>query len=242
MTRIMMTRIGSKVRAWSAPVLGTVMLIIGIVLAIGGGWLIALGGSFYYSPVGIGLVITGVLIFQRRMEGALLYLLIFLATLIWAWWEVGTNGWALVPRLVGPAALLVLAIAVSPTLRLRRFAPAFVAASVCLLAITVVMFAAPHLGTAKAATTPIPPPSLAMNDPAPLHAGQDWPAYGGSYSARRYSPLKEINRDNVASLKRVWDFHSGDLPVGNTKNTYGAENTPLKVGDSLLSARLRTSS
>jgi quinoprotein glucose dehydrogenase len=37
----------------------------------------------------------------------------------------------------------------------------------------------------------------------------------------------------VASLKRVWDFHTGDLPVRNTKGTYGAENTPLKVGDSL---------
>ena len=72
MTRIMMTRMGSKVRAWSAPVLGAVMLIIGIALAIGGGWLIALGGSFYYLPVGIGLIISGVLIFQKRMEGALL--------------------------------------------------------------------------------------------------------------------------------------------------------------------------
>jgi quinoprotein glucose dehydrogenase len=95
----MMTRIRSKAEAWSAPVLGAVMLIIGIVLAIGGGWLIASGGSFYYLPVGISLIVAGVLLWQQRFEGAFLYLLIFFATLIWAWWEVGTNGWALVPRL-----------------------------------------------------------------------------------------------------------------------------------------------
>lgn len=127
----MITRIRSTAETCSAPVLGAVMLIIGIVLAIGGGWLIALGGSFYYLPAGIGLIVAGGLLILRRLEGAILYLLVFLATLIWAWWEVGTNGWALVPRLVGPAVLLVLALAVSPTFAFARFAPAFVVASVC---------------------------------------------------------------------------------------------------------------
>ncbi|WP_312017182.1 hypothetical protein [Bradyrhizobium jicamae] len=89
------------------------------------------------------------------------------------------------------------------------------------------------MGTAKAATTAVPPPSAAATDAAPLHTGDDWSAYGGSTSARRYSPLKEINRGNVASLEKVWDIHTGDLPVKNTKNTYGAENTPLRIGDTL---------
>jgi quinoprotein glucose dehydrogenase len=228
-----MTRIRSIVKTWSAPVLGTMMAIMGLVLAIGGGWLIALGGSFYYLLAGIGLIVSGVMIFQKQMEGALLYLLVFLATLVWAGWEVGTNGWALVPRLVGPAILLILTLTVSPTLRRRRLAPSFITASLCLLAATGLMFAAPQIRTAKAVTSPVPPPALAVNDVSPLRTGQDWPAYGGSFSARRYSPLKEINRDNVASLKRVWDFHTGDLPVRNTRHTYGSENTPLKVGDTL---------
>lgn len=153
-----MTRIRSIVKTWSAPVLGTVMAIIGLVLAIGGGWLIALGGSFYYLLAGIGLIVSGVMIFQKRMEGALLYLLVFLATLVWAGWEVGTNGWALVPRLVGPAILLILTLAVSPTLRRRRLAPSFITASLCLLAATGLMFAAPQISTAKAVTSPVPPP------------------------------------------------------------------------------------
>ena len=55
--------------------------------ACGRRWLAdSLGGSFYYLPVGIGLIISGVLLWLRQFEGALLYLLIFLATLIWAWW------------------------------------------------------------------------------------------------------------------------------------------------------------
>ena len=104
------------------------MAVIGLVLLVGGGWLIALGGSFYYLVAGIGLIVSGTLISQRRMEGALLYLLVFLATLLWAWWEVGTNGWELVARLVGPAILLVLALAVSPTLFRHRYTPAFAVA------------------------------------------------------------------------------------------------------------------
>src|SRR6185437_10565676 len=228
-----MARIRSSLATWSAPVLGTIMVIVGIVLAVGGGRLISLGGSFYYLPVGIGLIISGVLLWLRRFEGALLYLLIFLATLIWAGWEVGSNGWALVPRLVGPAVLLVFTLAVSPMLRRHQYLPAFAVASICLLAITVVVFAAPHFESAQAAATPVPPVTLAVNDPSPIQTGADWPAYGGSYSARRYSPLKQINRDNVGSLTRVWDIHTGDMPVKNTKNTYGAENTPLKVGDTL---------
>jgi glucose dehydrogenase len=31
------------------------MVIIGTVLAIGGGWLVSLGGAFYYLPIGIAI-------------------------------------------------------------------------------------------------------------------------------------------------------------------------------------------
>jgi quinoprotein glucose dehydrogenase len=217
------------------------MLICGLVIAIGGGWLIALGGSFYYLPAGLGLLLSGVLLMARRAEGALAYLVVFLATLIWAWWEVGTDGWALVPRLIGPAVLLVLTLAVSGTLApARRFGDrrgymrSFAAASICLLAATAALFVAPHVGTARAATSAVPPSgTMSMNDPSPLQTGADWPAYGGSFSARRYSPLAQINRDNVAHLQRVWHIHTGDLPTRSTKGTYGAENTPLKIGDTL---------
>lgn len=236
-----MRRTTSTLARWAGPTLGSIMIVAGLVLSIGGAWLIALGGSDYYLPAGIGLIISGYLLVRRRIEGAILYLLIFLATIVWAWWEVGTDGWALVPRVVGPAVLLVLALAVSPTLvagrslsRQRFVAPAFTAASMCLLIATAALFMAGHLSQAQAAMSPVPPPaSLSMNDPSPLKSGKDWPAYGGTFSARRYSPLDQITPENVGSLKRVWDFHTGDLPTSRTKGTYGDENTPLKVNDTL---------
>ena len=40
----------------------------------------------------------------------------------------------------------------------------------------------------------------------------------------RYSPLKQINRDNVAKLEKVWTFHTGDLPDKPAKGKYSPEN------------------
>jgi quinoprotein glucose dehydrogenase len=80
----------------------------------------------------------------------------------------------------------------------------------------------------------LPAEHMAMADPALMQPGQDWPAYGGSYSARRYSPLAQITTDNVGKLRRAWMIHTGDLPSSPMiRNTYGAENTPLKIGGSL---------
>jgi len=67
-----------------------------------------------------------------------------------------------------------------------------------------------------------------------LEAGADWPAYGGTYEGRRYSPLGQINRDNVKDLEQVWQFRTGDMPSDGAEGKYSPENTPLKVGDSLF--------
>lgn len=63
--------------------------------------------------------------------------------------------------------------------------------------------------------------------------GEDWPVYGGSERAQRYSPLDQITTDNVGSLKQVWSFHTSDLPSDETDGKYSPENTPLKIGDKL---------
>ena len=83
------------------------MALIGVVLSIGGIWLAALGGSAYYFIAGIGLIASGVLLARRRLAGAWLYCAVFVGTLIWAFAEVGTDNWALVPRVIAPLALLI---------------------------------------------------------------------------------------------------------------------------------------
>lgn len=91
--------------------------------------------------------------------------------------------------------------------------------------------------TAPAATEPAAPvePSIAPRPVAePLEVGANWPAYGGTYEAARYSPLDQITPDNVGQLERAWEFNTGDLPSEAAEGKYSPENTPLKVGDNLL--------
>jgi quinoprotein glucose dehydrogenase len=40
--------------------------------------------------------------------------------------------------------------------------------------------------------------------------GTDWTAYGKDALGSRYSPLAEINRENVSSLTAAWTFHTGE--------------------------------
>src|SRR5678815_1464645 len=64
--------------------------------------------------------------------------------------------------------------------------------------------------------------------------GQDWPAYGGDAGGSRHSPLKEINRSNVAKLKTAWTYHTGDVSDGADYPVRSAfEATPLMIDDTL---------
>jgi len=221
---------------WAVIVLGAVLAVIGIVLGVGGIWLAVLGGSFYYLLAGVGLLISGALMILERAAGVWLYAVIYLATAVWAFWEVGLNGWALVPRLLGPTVLLVLVVLATP--RLRPFhhsgRTAIQAAVVCICIAAASSFVISFIRQSNASSSALPAANTAeMSDPSPAKTGNDWPVYGGSTAARRYSPLDQINRDNVAKLARAWTFHTGDLPSEAAQNTYGAENTPLKVGDLL---------
>ncbi len=57
---------------------------------------------------------------------------------------------------------------------------------------------------------------------APAQNDRDWPVYGGGKSGQRYSPLTQINRDNVKQLKLAWTYDTGE--------TAGLQTHPLIVG------------
>ncbi|NJN52604.1 MAG: hypothetical protein HC809_13465, partial [Gammaproteobacteria bacterium] len=78
--------------------IGLVLLVLGIRLA-------GLGGSLYYAIGGLVLLVCGVMAFRGDRRAAPLYGGFFLATLVWAIYEVGLDAWALVPRLAFFAAL-----------------------------------------------------------------------------------------------------------------------------------------
>src|SRR5262245_35216887 len=41
----------------------------------------------------------------------------------------------------------------------------------------------------------------------------DWPAYGRDPGGSRYSPLAQINRENVSNLKIAWTYRTGAAEV-----------------------------
>ncbi|OWU84082.1 glucose dehydrogenase [Oceanicola sp. 22II-s10i] len=103
--------------SWGVKILGWVCVLFGAVILAGGVWLILLGGSWYYGLAGLGLAATGILLNRYMMEAVWLYLVVWVGTVAWAWWEVGTNWWAEVPRLVAPTLILVLVLLCIPALR-----------------------------------------------------------------------------------------------------------------------------
>ena len=114
-------------------VLGVASSIIGLILAGGGAWLLSLGGSPYYLSAGIGLGVVGILLMRRRPEAIAVYIVIFVLTVIWALWEVGPDLWALVPRIVAPAVLLVLILLSLPVYNPAHRTVAFASVGVVLV-------------------------------------------------------------------------------------------------------------
>ena len=75
--------------------------------------------------------------------------------------------------------------------------------------------------------------------PAPPAASTsaDWPSYGRDPGGTRFSPLAQINRSNVATLRVAWRFSTGEAGPGYTtdRNT-SFEDTPLVVAGTMFVA------
>ena len=64
-------------------------------------------------------------------------------------------------------------------------------------------------------------------------AGQEWLVAGHDPGAMRYSPLRQINRTNVARLERAWTY---EVPTTPNSWVQAFESTPLMIGDALYFA------
>lgn len=304
---------GGTLGRWWLGLLGAIFFILGLLIAAGGAWLIALGGSWYYLIAGLGLLASGFYITMANITGFWIYLATWAFTVIWALWEVGLEGWPLVPRLVAPTILLIAVLLSIPAFRdrqtdMRRWGGA---AALILAGVFSAHFLAggprPVLaqqqsqpattdsgdnaptkepppfvenesdgqGSATDATEQTAPTSAQTEQPTspeavtPVPAGsesksqeaatttapsepttptgltvsakplnnykpsQHWPSWGGTVESKRYSPLDQINKDNVAKLKQVWSFESGDMPSEAAKGKYSPEHTPLEMDGSL---------
>ena len=60
--------------------------------------------------------------------------------------------------------------------------------------------------------------------------GQDWSSYGLDPGGSRFSPLAQINRDNVNQLELAWSFRHGDLKRNPDRKAFAAFHaTPILV-------------
>lgn len=204
----------------------------GLYLLIGGVWLVAIGGSWYYPLAGLAMLGVALLLWRSKRVALWLYALILLATMLWAVWEAGFDFWALTPRsdvLVFFGIWLLL-----PCVWRRLSVPSSGAVASLLIALLIgggilawAGFNDPQEinGTLSADSAPAQPVSQI--------ADADWPAYGRNQEGQRWSPLKQINADNVQTLKEAWVFRTGDFRHADDSAEVTNEVTPIKVGNML---------
>jgi quinoprotein glucose dehydrogenase len=212
-----------------------VLLAIGIALAAGGGYLVSLHGSPYYVLTGIAVIVSAVLLWMRKGEGALLYGLMLLATIAWALWEAGYDGWLLMTRVLAPVVLgVVLLVPAVRRALIRRTPPWSPARNAIAVVGAVVVGAALH-STVPPLTYPNPiyQTGIAAAPTIPAPAAQeapsgDWLHYGNDSGGSRFSPLAQITPANAGQLELAWTARIGDA----VKN-FGFETTAIKVDRTL---------
>ncbi|MCP1205356.1 pyrroloquinoline quinone-dependent dehydrogenase [Pantoea sp. B550] len=218
----------------ASVLLGLVLLATGLFFAIGGGKLVALGGSRYFLIAGIVTVLSAIQFFRRKSSAVVLFLLVFVGTLIWSLFDAGLEFWPLVSRLMVPAGLMLLAFLIWPSLRkhegkhsLAKPSYAFSALLAAGMVVTLVQMFQPHptvAGTGE--ELPLIPVDKTRQQ-------KDWDNYGNTPQGSRFVALDQITRDNVKDLKVAWTFHTGDTPVSPTGNGAEDQQTPLQIGNTL---------
>lgn len=206
----------------------------GAYLLVGGIWLSAIGGSFYYIISGVLLLATALLIYRRSTRALTLYALLLLGTMLWAVWEVGFDFWALAPR---ADVLVIFGIWLLLPFVYRGFnvtgnSSAIALALSLVISGAILAYAVFNDPQEINGTLPASQQQASAGDSTGIADG-DWPAYGRTQAGTRYSPLKQINEQNVKDLQVAWTFRTGDLKTPNDPGEITNEVTPIKVNDML---------
>jgi len=195
------------------------LLATGLAMALPGLWLASLGGSLYYAVAGTLILVCAWLVLRGSAFAITLYWLTFLGTLVWSLWEVGLDGWALMPRLVylfmGGLWLLATRSSIRP------------ATLVALLLPVLGVSGAIAFGNFNHAAS-----AQEQSQPSQATASGDWSNYGNSQGGTRYSPLDQITPANASKLQQAWAYHTGTFER-DKHSAHQLELTPIMV-DGLL--------
>lgn len=218
----------SSARDSALITLGLVIVAFGLLMLVGGIRLITLGGSWYFSLAGIGLLVSGVLVLLRSSLGTLVYLVVAVATLLWALWDSGLDFWPLFSRLFALAALALPLLLLMPVRNgMASARPAYALAGLIAVALVATLYKAMLPQPIQAAQgTPAPAPGAAVA----AVAGGDWRHWGRTPSGTRHAPLEQITPENVADLEVAWTYRTGEIPTGGSQTHVV---TPLHVNGML---------
>ena len=205
----------------------------GLYLLIGGVWLVTLGGSWYYPIAGLVMLGVAWLLWRGKQSALWLYAALLLATMLWSIWEVGFDFWALTPRcdiLVFFGIWLILPFVWRKLPVISR--PALPSMMVTLI-ITAGILGWAIFNDPQEIDGTLETDAAAATTTAPAIPDGDWPAYGRNQEGQRFSPLKQINADNVHKLQEAWTFQTRDVKLPTDPGEITNEVTPIKVGDTL---------
>ena len=199
----------------------TFLTLLAIPLVLGGLQLVFLGGSFYYLAAGLALGASAWRIWNSDPQGSVIFGVLLLATIVWSFYESGTNLWALAPRIL-PFAIIGLWF-LTPWFRnplYKGSPPPLLASPIAriILPIGFVIAVSVFIDGTGYEVKPMPPRS-GINT---VNTGSDWPSYGNSLKGSRYSPLDQISTQNVGDLELAWTYRTG---AGGAFKA-----TPLQVG------------
>ncbi|ACM28710.1 glucose/quinate/shikimate family membrane-bound PQQ-dependent dehydrogenase [Rhizobium rhizogenes] len=214
-----------------------ICMLIGLSLAVGGAWLAALGGSWFYFGAGAGLLVTGGLLFARHRAALWTYAAVLIATLVWAVYEVGFDWWPLAARgdILFPLGVWLLTPWIVRGLRgsdavsyRRATAPLWLGVLAGAIVLIVGLSSNYHDIDGAIADS-----SSGVSQSADGQPDGDWQSYGRTQFGQRYSPLKQITPSNAKNLKVAWTFRTGDQQGPNDSSETTFEVTPIKVRDTL---------
>ncbi|WP_413491847.1 membrane-bound PQQ-dependent dehydrogenase, glucose/quinate/shikimate family [Morganella psychrotolerans] len=214
-------------------ILFIVLFVLGAYFTAMGGYLITLGGSVFYAFSGLVLLLISVCFIYQKKITFRLFNLLLLATIIWSILESGFDFWALAPRL---DIAFILGLLLLPFI-VRKGAFYCRADKIILLSLLIItpgiilgsLFTDPHAVTGE----------ITQQQPAVTHSpagisDNDWPAYGRTQAGIRYSPLTQIDSENVNTLVAKWTFHTGDKKRPDDAVEITNEVTPVKIDNNLF--------
>ncbi|WP_462380515.1 outer membrane protein assembly factor BamB family protein [Pseudomonas sp. Marseille-QA0892] len=216
-------------------ILATLVLLYGLAFALGGAWLVWLGGSPYYVIAGVTLLVCAACLYKRRRAALWSYAAFWLGTLGWSVWEVGIDTWPLEPRMLLPTLLGLYIFMPHVIGRLgppRRVSP--VGYLLC-PAVAIAIVAGLLFVRWQPSPQALPVPKLSVDLEALGHPA-DWPTQTRTERGERWSPLTQVDQNNVTLLKEAWRFRSVDLPRPGERadrRGFSFDSTPIKVGNSL---------